>query len=241
MRFLGINNNGKMISGYEKLASLADFHNINVDRARELVYNTETINGITYTVSDEYEEEFRAEYQAIKDWEMSGEPGINYVDQDRYRKEDILKNFESELKGTDGGVYSYNGSSAHYKDAVLEYVDKQERCYGTFVAWCLCFQQVDKYRDRAGKKEGVPAEKDLIKSDWYGTAAFYLKEKIILNNSCDTFNFHKKMEFDKRYGYDRSTYINMPFQLSSLVQKEFKNTDRTIKTKTLGEIVDENQ
>jgi hypothetical protein len=71
---------------------------------------------------------------------------------------------ENKLEGNDGGNYSASGSSAHYKQAVLEYVDKQERCYGTFLAYALCFMQVDKYRDRAGLKEGVSIEKDMVKA-----------------------------------------------------------------------------
>lgn len=149
-------------------------------------------------------------------------------------------NINDQLGGQDGGVYTANGSSAHYKDAVLEYVDKQERCYGTFNAWMLCVQQVDKYRDRAGKKAGVPADKDIIKANWYSKAAKYLAAKIDLFNlknivSLEEFNT-LCFEFEDRYGLGRSTYIRMPEQVYSKLKNEFNLTD-SLPATTLGDIV----
>lgn len=144
------------------------------------------------------------------------------------------------LGGKDGGSYSANGSSAHYKKAILEYVDKQERCYGTFLAYALCFMQVDKYRDRAGKKDGVPADKDLIKANWYDTATQYLKEKIDLHNNKFGKDYHDYANFEAKYGLGRSEYITMPLSLTSCLAGEL-NIEFDYDLKSLGQIVDELQ
>jgi len=153
---------------------------------------------------------------------------------------------EDELGGQDGGDYSANGSSAHYKKAVLEYIDKQERCYGTFLAYGLSFQQVDKYRDRAGKKAGVPVDKDITKANWYDTCSQYLRAKIDLYNStCKkgkdaVTESPEAIAFDVEYGAGRSTYIEMPFNLVSLLEGEF-GFNLVTPLKGLGQIVDELQ
>ena len=144
------------------------------------------------------------------------------------------------LGGKDGGSYSSNGSSAHYKRAILEYVDKQERCYGTFLAYALCFMQVDKYRDRAGKKDGVPADKDLVKANWYDTATQYLKEKIDLYNNKLGKDYHAYANFEAKYGLGRSEYITMPLSLTSCLAGEL-NIEFDYDLKGLGQIVDELQ
>lgn len=150
------------------------------------------------------------------------------------------KDVEDKLGGKDGGSYSANGSSAHYKKAILEYIDKQERCYGTFLAYALCFMQVDKYRDRAGKKDGVPADKDLIKANWYDTATQYLKEKIDLHNNKFGKDYHAYANFEAKYGLGRSEYITMPLSLTSCLAGEL-NIKFDYDLKGLGQIVDELQ
>jgi hypothetical protein len=142
---------------------------------------------------------------------------------------------EDKLGGKDGGKYSATGSSAHYKQAVLEYVDKQERCYGTFLAYSLCFMQIDKYRDRAGLKEGVSIEKDMVKAIWYTKCAEFLLEKIQLHNSGELSK--KSVEFDQKYGFGRSIFIHMPSNLNVMYQSSLGNSD-FLPLKGLGEIVD---
>lgn len=148
---------------------------------------------------------------------------------------------DDELGGKDGGSYSANGSSAHYKKAVLEYIDKQERCYGTFLAYSLCFMQVDKYRDRAGKKEGVPVDKDMTKAGWYDTVAItYFIDKINLYNETGGDNVAKNRAFDEKYGNGRHEYITMPAQLFALLSGEM-GFGLDISLKGLGDIVNEQQ
>jgi len=146
---------------------------------------------------------------------------------------------EDKLGGKDGGKYSETGSSAHYKQAVLEYVDKQERCYGTFLAYALCFMQVDKYRDRAGIKEGVSIEKDMVKAIWYTKCAEFLREKIEFYHKSMSLTFENSVkahkEFDTKYGAGRSQFIGMPSSLVVLIDPSMIN----LPLKGLGEIVDE--
>jgi len=82
------------------------------------------------------------------------------------------------LGGQDGGNYDDKGNSAHYQKQFMEFVRAQERLYGTIVAHLVCIANVDKYNQRAGVKEGVPASKDLTKRDWYQKAARHFKLKI---------------------------------------------------------------
>jgi hypothetical protein len=145
---------------------------------------------------------------------------------------------EDKMKGADGGKYSATGSSAHYKQAVLEYVDKQERCYGTFLAYALCFMQIDKYRDRAGLKEGVSIEKDMVKAIWYTKCAEFLREKIELHNLIMAMTGNRTVEidaFEEKYGLGRSQWMSMPMNLAVL-QDPSKGI---MPIKGLGEIVDE--
>jgi hypothetical protein len=183
---------------------------------------------------------------------------VNYVNTPPLSQEDIDEYFDvrnafmaggkatpvvsekDKLGGQDGGSYSANGSSAHYKKAILEYVDKQERCYGTFLAYGLCFQQVDKYRDRAGKKEGVPADKDLVKANWYDSATQYLRAKIDLYNTLDPTE-HDFEDFEEDYGLGRAEYITMPAGLAVLLTGEFPDLQFNASLKGLGDIVNEAQ
>jgi len=147
---------------------------------------------------------------------------------------------DDELGGKDGGEYSANGSSAHYKEAILEYIDKQERCYGTFLAFALCFMQVDKYRDRAGKKAGVPADKDLVKANWYETTTAYLNAKIELYRETEGEDDDRNRAFDEKYGNGRHFYINLPANLLLKLGTEI-GFSGDMPLKGLGDIVNEMQ
>jgi len=170
----------------------------------------------------------------------------NQAKRDKLVKEAIKPRLLDKLKeeardklgGKDGGEYSANGSSEHYKKAILEYIDKQERAYGTFLAFGLSFMQVDKYRDRAGKKAGVPVEKEMTKANWYDTiASTYFNDKIALNNGDGSLT---EDEFDEKYGAGRSVYINMPANLVYLLRGEF-GFQFQHELKGLGDIVNEQQ
>jgi hypothetical protein len=84
---------------------------------------------------------------------------------------------EQGLGGEDGGEYDEKGNSSHYQSQFMEFVRDQERKYGTIVAMIVCQSNVDKYNQRVGRKEGVPAEKDLTKRDWYFKAMTHFKKK----------------------------------------------------------------
>ncbi len=85
---------------------------------------------------------------------------------------------KSVMDAADGGKYDNSGNSSHYQSNFMEYVREQERKYGTVVAYLACQTQVDRYNQRVGTKVGVPAEKDLVKRDWYKTVGLYFKDKI---------------------------------------------------------------
>lgn len=143
---------------------------------------------------------------------------------------------EDQFNSKDGGKYSATGSSAHYKEAILEYIDLQCRAYGTFLAYSLCFMQADKYRGRAGKKEGVTADKDLMKATFYEKAASYLRE--IIDNYNENYSDISIIALDKKYGRGRAKYIEMPEVLVELLKKEFC-IDKIIPLKSLEDIVNE--
>lgn len=125
----------------------------------------------------------------------ASEKGL-YVDQydDQYIAE-MMKNYYSKgsdfdidkrksnmplqgLGGKDGGEYDEKGNSSHYQSQFMEFIRDQERKYGTVVAMIVCQSNVDKYNQRVGRKEGVPAEKDLTKRDWYFRAMTHFKKKV---------------------------------------------------------------
>ncbi len=126
------------------------------------------------------------------------------------------------LGGGDGGDYSSTGSSSHYKSSFLEYVDAQERLFGTVGAYIIVQGNVNKYRDRAGKKEGVSLEKDMTKAFWYESCGAYLLEKIEISKSCSKY---LDQIFDKEYGRGRSEFIKMPPQLVELFGNEVTQSD----------------
>jgi len=139
---------------------------------------------------------------------------------------------ENKLGGNDGGNYSASGSSAHYKNDLIEFIDNIERMYGTVVAYLACESNVIKYRGRAGKKEGVPVEKDIVKAQWYETCGQYLREKIDFANT--SFKDLDSAEiawsnFEAKYGAGRE-YIEAPLQI--------KNLFTPCAMRSLGEIVD---
>jgi len=94
--------------------------------------------------------------------------------------EDAQKTMKADWRerAKDGGQYSETGSSAHYKDSLIEFIDDVERQYGTVVAYLTCVVNEHKYRSRAGKKIGVPVEKDMVKAKWYMHCGRHLHAKI---------------------------------------------------------------
>jgi len=85
---------------------------------------------------------------------------------------------KNHMDAGDGGKYDEKGNSSHYQAQFMEFIRLQEAAYGTVVAYLICISQVDKYCQRAGVKEGVPAAKDLTKRDWYKKASVHFKKKI---------------------------------------------------------------
>jgi len=81
-------------------------------------------------------------------------------------------------RGNDGGKYDDKGNSSHYQDNFIEYIREQELKYGTIIAYFICLSQVDRYNQRAGLKEGVPAEKDITKKMWYHKVSKHFAQKI---------------------------------------------------------------
>jgi len=138
---------------------------------------------------------------------------------------------ENKLGGTDGGKYSATGSSAHYKNDLIEFIDNIERLHGTPTAYLACESNILKYRGRAGKKAGVPLDKDMIKANWYEKCAEYLREKIEIQQTTKDW-----VKFDKKYGAGRH-YINTPVQILNLIYQDFEISSQEFKG--LGTIVDE--
>ena len=155
---------------------------------------------------------------------------------------------ENLLNGKDGGNYSANGSSAHYKDALVEYIDAVECQDGTVIAYITCQKHAHKYRKRAGLKSGVPIEKDIIKAQWYESCAVYLKEKIELFNS-GVDSESQDTDFHDKYG--NRSYVPMGTHIGSLLAPELDfyrdayayqgSAAKFYAKKSLGEIVDKIQ
>jgi len=263
-KIIGKDLKGNIVCGFKDIITMSNELNLEIVEVLKFIKDHVDFKGIKYYTNDKFEKEFLEFYDLFFDKEENISATKEYVDQDfDWSKLNDPKYLEKQLKtkvhfdnrnkiitdkisnkdelgGTDGGKYSSNGSSEHYKKAVLEYIDKQERCYGTFMAYGLCFMQVDKYRDRAGKKEGVPIEKDMVKANWYDACASFLLEKIELNNKILVDDSNKEelcIKFDKEYGNGRHIYINMPGVLINLSSFEF-NTKLSLPLKSLGEIVD---
>jgi len=125
------------------------------------------------------------------------------------------------LGGQDGGLYDSVGNSAHYQSNFMEYIREQERKYGTIIAYFSCLTQVDRYNQRAGTKQNVPAEKDLIKRDWYKTISLYYLEKIQTlrqKNNSDERIVGRKLDLIR-------SYVGMAEEVFDLLSPElmFKN------------------
>lgn len=173
---------------------------------------------------------------------------------------DIPEVQSKELKDTskDGGNYSATGSSAHYRDNLVEYIDDIELQHGTLVAYLVCEAQVSKYRGRAGKKAGVTIEKDMVKAQWYEACAKYLKEKIDFELACQNHNIDFEVmearfqSLKRQYGTCRD-YVAIPAHIGRLFAGEIQYTAENARqrgleftslvelytAKPLGDIVDE--
>lgn len=236
----GYDKFGTIVERYEDIREFATKFNLSFDTAYNVIKYHNDLHDIRYYPIDAYEIEF-------KSMENIG-PSPSYVHQDPNYFETRNKHMEKLVKekdalgGKDGGKYSANGSSEHYKKAILEYVDKQERCYGTFLAYALCFMQVDKYRDRAGKKDGVPVEKDIVKANWYYTCSQYLREKIDMTIAMKDIEDFEDIHysFDTKYGAGRHIYFEAPANLAALFIHEF-NLELSHDIKGLGDIVNDLQ
>lgn len=123
-------------------------------------------------------------------------------------KLDIKNHMDAE----DGGKYDEKGNSAHYQAHFMEFVRKQERAYGTIVAYLLCNDMVDKYSQRVGMKDGVPPEKDLTKRDWYFKAAQHFKKKIEAQKNHD--------DIDNSRLTGRNSYVPLAEEVLDLLRAE---------------------
>jgi hypothetical protein len=121
----------------------------------------------------------------------------------------IEKLVESRLS-EDGGKYDKKGNSSHYQSQFMEFIRDQERKYGTIVAMLVCQSNVDKYNQRAGLKEGVTADKDLTKRDWYLSAVKHFSIKI------NAF----KADLDNNVE-GRNKYVGVPEEVIDLLRAEF--------------------
>lgn len=119
-----------------------------------------------------------------------------------------VRKMENKLGGQDGGNYDEKGNSSHYQKQFMEFIRLQERAYGTIVAYLVCVSNIDKYNQRAGQKEGVPASKDLTKRDWYQKAANHFKLKI---EAAKNLEFHLE---------GRNSYVFMPEEVLDLIKTE---------------------
>lgn len=122
------------------------------------------------------------------------------------------KENKDQLGGKDGGVYDNKGNSSHYQSQFMEFVRDQERKYGTIIAMLVCQSNVDKYNQRAGVKEGVPAYKDLTKRDWYFKAMLHFKKKV------------EAMRQHNRNPEGRNDYVHLPEEVIDLLKVEFPIT-----------------
>jgi hypothetical protein len=120
------------------------------------------------------------------------------------------------LGGKDGGEYDEKGNSSHYQSQFMEFVRDQERKYGTIVAMIVCQSNVDKYNQRVGRKEGVPAEKDLIKRDWYFKAMTHFKKKV------------EAVKKGAGYLPGRNSYVPMAEEVVDLIRTDFPGELATI-------------
>ena len=95
-----------------------------------------------------------------------------------------MKNKINELGGSDGGVYSKEGSSSHYQNAFVDYLRDEEYHGGSVYAYLACVTQMNKYSKRIGVKSGVDYKKDYAKLNWYRTAARIFKSRVDYVDLC---------------------------------------------------------
>lgn len=170
-----------------------------------LVYNGYDLKGnviYTYKTLDEVKEQFKHESYFI-----SHDGRFVKTYNAHFYLEEPMEEKKDALGGKDGGNYDNKGNSAHYQSQFMEYVREQERKYGTIVAYIICISQADKYAQRAGIKEGVPADKDLTKRSWYLNAAKHFKAKI------DSLSGPGDLQ-------SRNVYVNMPEEIIDVLAQE---------------------
>jgi hypothetical protein len=123
----------------------------------------------------------------------------------------MSKENKDQLGGKDGGTYDEKGNSNHYQSQFMEFIRDQERKYGTIIALLVCQSNVDKYNQRAGVKAGVPADKDLVKRDWYFKAMQHFKKKVDAVKKSNEHGLH-----------GRNQYVTMPEEVVDLLKAEFR-------------------
>jgi len=144
---------------------------------------------------------------------------FNLIKSMENKKEKSVPKFLDEIKiealaaAKDGGQYDTNGNSEHYQKQFMEFIRNIERLYGTVMAYMVCISNIDKYAGRAGEKEGVPAEKDLIKKSWYTKASVHFKKKI-------------EAERNGTVAEGRNVFVHMPEEVIDVIiaDKAFKDT-----------------
>jgi len=119
-----------------------------------------------------------AYFKEREEFDIFIESEMEYVDRVNRELEEESE-IQNHMNAEDGGTYDEKGNSAHYQQHFMEFIRAQERSYGTIVAFLVCQSNIDKYSQRAGMKDGVPAEKDLTKRDWYFKAAKHFADKIM--------------------------------------------------------------
>jgi len=117
---------------------------------------------------------------------------------------------KTNLRSSDGGLYDDKGNSAHYQKSFMEFIRKQERAYGTIVAYLVCVAMVDKYAERAGEKVGVDFAKDFIKKTWYSKTANHFKQKIL---GAKDLNLNVN---------DRNNYVFLAEEVIDIIKTEVK-------------------
>jgi len=168
---------------------------------------TNELTGETQTFKDPEEviDYFKARNQEIERRRMAERDAVEESRVDTcYDKE------KNHMDAEDGGKYDTKGNSSHYQANFMEFIREQERKYGTIVALLVAQSNVDKYNQRAGMKEGVPAEKDLTKRDWYFKAVQHFKKKVEAFKSLDLEELNK-----------RNSYVGLSEEVLDLLRIDF--------------------
>jgi len=195
LKIISIDLSGRKTSEIKGLLSFCmKYKTLTMEMAVEIIRtHVDQGDGLKWYPAEEYEKEFIKFAEEFKKYKPNafdkefkvveneeGEATPEYVNQDRCEtaKELLSDKERTGLGGEDGGKYDDKGNSSHYQAQFMEFIREQERKYGTIVAYLACIANIDKYCQRAGVKEGVPADKDLTKRDWYTKAAKHFKIKI---------------------------------------------------------------